>query len=147
MNLRMNRILLVHLLPPLLGTTLLVQAFAANPAPVASLEQVLAAKEDLWGLAAMRQTNGASYEFFAGLLPPLRYVNAQFRHYPLVLSAPGSLPKARLVSNGSAINAKAALNTWHDVGTPVLFFVGVQTTPFGAGTSALEGPFSYPQFS
>ena len=53
---------------------------AADPPGIATLEEVLAAKQDLWGLAALRQTNGASYEFFADLLPPLRYVNAAFHH-------------------------------------------------------------------
>ncbi len=28
-----------------------------------------------------------SYEFFKDLLPPVRWVNAEFRHYPIVLSA------------------------------------------------------------
>ena len=68
-----------------------------------TLDQALAAKQDIWGLPAMRQPNGPNYEFFSRLLPPLRYVNAAFRHYPIVLSAPGSAQKARLVSNGSAI--------------------------------------------
>lgn len=107
---------------------------------VATLEQVLAAKQDLWGIAAMNQPNGASYEFFADLLPPLRYVNAKFHHYPIVLCAPGSMKKARLVSNGSAVNANAALNTWRNVGTPVLFFVGKEQISFGEKISALTGP-------
>ena len=59
------------------------------PESVPTLEEVLAAKQDLWGLAAIRQPGGPSYEFFARLLPPLRYVNAAFRYYPIVLSAPG----------------------------------------------------------
>src|SRR5439155_27215446 len=76
-----------------------------------TLEEALAAKQDVWGLAAMRQPNGPSYDFFEKVLPPLRYVNAAFHYYPIVLSAPGSIEKARLVSNGSAINARAALKT------------------------------------
>lgn len=113
----------------------------SSPNAVATLEQVLAAKQDLWGLAAMQQTNGASFEFFANLLPPLRYVNAKFRHYPIVLCAPGSKKeKARLISNGSAINARAELSTWHEIGTPVLFFVGAEQTPFGEKISSLNGP-------
>src|SRR5688572_24909165 len=71
-----------------------------------TLEQALAAKRDLWGEAAMRQTNGASYEFFENLLPPPRYVNADFRHYPIVLSAPNSKVKARLISDGSGVNLR-----------------------------------------
>ena len=112
----------------------------AAPPEVATLDQALAAKKDLWGLAAMQQSNGASYEFFADLLPPLRYVNAQFRYYPIVLCAPGSVNKARLVSNGSAINARADLNTWKEIGVPVSFFVGGQQAPFGGEISSLDGP-------
>jgi hypothetical protein len=41
--------------------------------------EALNATRDVWGEAAMAQPNGASYEFFAPLLPPPRYVNADFR--------------------------------------------------------------------
>src|SRR5438034_118534 len=58
-----------------------------------TLDEALAAKQDVWGLVAMRQPNGPSYEFFEKLLPPLRYVNAAFHYYPIVLSAPGSAQK------------------------------------------------------
>src|SRR5215204_2135565 len=61
-----------------------------------SLAEAIAAKNDLWGELAMRQPNGASYEFFEPLLPPPRYVHADFRYYPLVLSAPNARVKARL---------------------------------------------------
>ena len=54
------------------------------------LSEVLASRRDLWGEAAMAQPNGPSYEFFARLLPPLRYVHADFRDYPIVLSAPNA---------------------------------------------------------
>jgi hypothetical protein len=119
---------------------LVAAVFLATTASAATLEDVLAAKEDLWGLAAMQQSNGPSYEFFADLLPPLRYVNAQFRYYPIVLGAPGSVQKARLVSNGSAINARAGLNTWKEVGAPVSFFVGAEQVPFGGDIHSLDGP-------
>jgi hypothetical protein len=111
---------------------------ATNSIP--TLDQALAAREDLWGLAAMAQTNGPNYEFFARLLPPLRYVNAAFHYYPIVLSAPGSAQKARLISNGSAINAKAGLKTWKDSGTPVTFSVGESNELFGANFRHLCGP-------
>ena len=45
---------------------------------------------------------GRVTSFFANLLPPLRYVNAQFKVYPFVLCAPGSLQKARLIANGNS---------------------------------------------
>jgi hypothetical protein len=108
--------------------------------PLPSLQEALDSKKDLWGIAAMRHTNGASYEFFEKLLPPLRYVNAAFRFYPIVLSAPGATVKARLVSNGSAINALAKLNTWKEVGTPVTFRVGTDAQIFGGDSSRLTGP-------
>jgi len=104
------------------------------------LDQALAAKQDLWGLAAMQQPNGPSYEFFEKLLPPLRYVNATFRHYPIVLSAPGSMQKVRLVSNGSAVNARAALKTWRDTGIPVTFRLGQDHEMFGENLEKLCGP-------
>ena len=113
---------------------------AADSPRLATLQEVLSSKQDLWGLAALSQRNGASYEFFAGLLPPLRYVNASFRHYPIVLGAPDGLIKARLISNGSAINARANLNTWRDPGVPVSFWVGSEPRPFGEKVDALDGP-------
>jgi hypothetical protein len=118
-------------------------AFASGiqqPASCISLSQALASNQDLWGLEAMRQTNGPSYEFFAPLLPPLRYVNAAFHHYPVVLSAPGSFQKARLISNGSAINARANLKTWKESGIPISFSVGDTNEPFGQDPKRLQGP-------
>lgn len=119
------------------GREALSQA-AAGTLP--SLDEALAAREDVWGLAAMRQRNGPSYEFFAGLLPPLRYVNAKFRYYPIVLGASGSAVKARLVSNGSGINARAELKTWKDPGLPVTFRVGDDRALYGEDLSRLNGP-------
>jgi len=108
---------------------------------VPSLDEVIAAKTDLWGELAMAQTNGASYNFFADLLPPLRYVNALFRHYPIVLSAPGNQHKARLLSNGSGVNSLASIDfNWHEVGFPATFRVGDREELFGADLSRLEGP-------
>ncbi|MDQ6631113.1 MAG: hypothetical protein M3Y82_05070 [Verrucomicrobiota bacterium] len=105
-----------------------------------ALDEVLASKQDLWGLAAMRQTNGPNYEFFKKLLPPLRYVNAAFRYYPITLCAPGSVTKARLVSNGSGINARAELKTWKETGVPISFRVGKNQEMFGADLRRLDGP-------
>ncbi len=125
----------------LLSEGVVDRSFAADPPKTVTLEEALSSKQDLWALEAMRQTNGASYEFFADLLPPLRYVNAEFRQYPIVLCAPGSLQKARLISNGSGINSRANLNTWAEVGTPVSFFVETEETPFGEKLDALDGPY------
>jgi hypothetical protein len=100
-----------------------------------------AARTDVWGEAALRQPDGPSYEFFRDLLPPLRYVNTAFRHYPIMLSAPLSVCKARLVSNGSAINARANKKPmWREIGIPVTFTVGDPPTTFGAEIERLDGP-------
>ncbi len=107
---------------------------------VASLEEALGSGADVWGESAMREPGGPSYAFFDKLLPPLRYVDAAFRHYPIVLSTPGATLKPRLVSNGSAVNAEPGLKTWKSVGTPVVFFVGANRELFGAEPAALNGP-------
>src|SRR5437763_11398827 len=101
--------------------TVVSRATADPPAPrLPSPEEVITSKADLWGEAALRQPGGPTYEFFARLLPPLRYVDADFRHYPIVLSAPGAAVKARLVSNGSAVNALARQPNWKgEAGIPV----------------------------
>ena len=82
-------------------------ASSARTAKLATVQEMIDSRTDVWGDAAMQQPNGASYEFFKDLLPPLRWVNTEFRHYPIVLSAPRAAQKTRLVSNGSGINAKA----------------------------------------
>src|SRR5207244_13340192 len=74
--------------------------------------QVIESKRDLWGEAALKQPGGPTYEFFEKLLPPLRYVDADFHHYPILLSGPGFLTKGRLLSNGSQINALARQPNW-----------------------------------
>jgi hypothetical protein len=105
-----------------------------------SLADVVAAKRDLWGELAMQQPNGASYEFFEPLLPPLRYVHADFRHYPLVLSAPQAKTKARLISNGSGVNLRGGSRSWQEVGTPVVFRVGPDEFRFGDLRDRLSEP-------
>src|SRR5215212_8494181 len=105
---------------------------------IAGLEEVLASEADLWGEAALNQPGGPTYAFFEGLLPPLRYVDADFRHYPIVLSAPGATVKGRLVGNGSAINARARQPNWNnESGTPVHILVGRHRDPFGSDLSRL----------
>ncbi len=105
-----------------------------------TIDEIIDAKTDILGDAALRQPDGPSYEFFAEAMPPLRYVNAAFRHYPIVLAAPRNECKARLVSNGSAINAKGGGNAWSDVGFPVDFRVGPTDSVFGDDLSKLDGP-------
>ena len=97
---------------------------------LASVQEMIDSLTDVWGDAAMRQPDGASYEFFKDLLPPLRWVNTEFRYYPIVLSALRAPQKSRLVSNGSAVNAKANKPPmWYEQGVPVKFYVG----DFGGG--------------
>src|SRR5689334_18481906 len=82
-----------------------------------SAREMAGSREDVWGEAAIRQPGGPSFEFYKDLLPPLRYVNTAFRHYPILLSAPGAAVKARWVSNGSALNARADKPPmWREVG-------------------------------
>ena len=121
----------------------------AIAAEAPSLEEALQSRRDVWGEAAMAEPNGASYEFLVPLLPPPRYVNADFRHYPIVLCPPGEIPdapparfvrdrdpgskpKARLVSNGSGLNLRGGAAGWNDVGTPVKFRVGTDFFLFGS---------------
>ena len=68
-------------------------ATAQPPGAIPPLAEVVTAKQDVWGELAMRQPNGASYEFFEPLLPPPRYVHADYRYYPLVLSAEVHRPR------------------------------------------------------
>src|SRR3982750_3814694 len=106
---------------------LLSQTVRALP----SVDEAVGSRQDVYGEAAMRQPNGASYEFFEKLLPPPRYVNADFRFYPIVLSAPNAKVKARLISNGSGVNLRGGTRSWTDEGTPVVFRVGPDELRFG----------------
>jgi hypothetical protein len=114
--------------------------FLACAASLPTLDRSIVSKDDLWGDVAMQQPNGASYEFFEPLLPPLRYVNADFHYYPIVLSAPNAKVKARLISNGSGINLRGGARSWRDVGTPVIFRVGQDELRFGEIPSRLQQP-------
>jgi hypothetical protein len=105
------------------------------------MQEMIAARTDVWGDAAMRQPNGASYEFFKDLMPPVRWTNAEFKHYPIVLSAPQAVEKVRVISNGSAVNARAnKAPMWFEQGLPVAFFVGEGAEPFGEDLARLETP-------
>jgi hypothetical protein len=114
--------------------------FQASAGTLPTLDQGIASNDDLWGDAAMAQPNGASYEFFQPLLPPLRYVNADFHFYPILLSAPNAKVKARLISNGSGINLRGGARSWRDVGTPIIFRVGSDELRFGEIPNRLEHP-------
>jgi hypothetical protein len=117
---------------------------AADPPKLPTPREMAASRTDIWGEAAIRSPAGPSYEFFKDLLPPLRYVNTAFKHYPIVLSAPLAPVKARLASNGSGINLRAEKPPmWKEAGTPVEFLVGDKGERFGAHIDQLDGPRLY----
>ena len=129
------------MLRPFAALLLAGPALADPPAKLPSPREMADSRADVWAEAALRDPDGPSYEFFKDLLPPLRYVNTAFRHYPLVLCAPGHPVKARFVSNGSGVNLRAEKPPmWREVGTPVAFFAGDRAEPFGADVKRLIGP-------
>src|SRR5215211_6361639 len=83
-------------------------AVSAQPTP----QQIIESKIDVLGEASLREPGGPSYEFFENVLPPLRYVDARYKHYPIVLAAPRSLVKAKVLSNGGIINPLARRYQW-----------------------------------
>lgn len=96
---------------------------------------------DVWGEAALKRPEGPTYDYFANLLPPLRYVDADFKCYPIVLSAPNALVKGRLVSDGSCVNALARQANWKgETGVPVRFYAGDSREVFGSDLGRLQGP-------
>jgi len=112
---------------------------AADSIP--TTQEAMNSKLDLWGEAALKQPGWPSYEFFEKLLPPLRYVDANFRVYPIALSAPSNPVKVRFVSDGSCINALARQpNYVNETGRPVTFYVGDSSEVFGSKPRNLEGP-------
>src|SRR5829696_6435335 len=68
---------------PLLALLALAAPAFAQPSKLPSPPEMAAARTDVWGEAALRHPDGPSYAFFRDLLPPLRYVNTAFKHYPI----------------------------------------------------------------
>ena len=102
---------------------------------------MIAARTDVWGDAARQQPNGASYDVLQR--PAAAAALGQHRLPPLPDRAQCATgrAKARLVSNGSAINPRANKPPmWYEQGTPVAFFVGDPAEPFGADLKRLEEP-------
>src|SRR4051812_27144038 len=122
------------------GTALLTLAAIAFAEAPATFDEAMKSPRDVWGEAAMRQVNGASYDFFKDLLPPPRYVHADFRYYPIVMSAPNAKVKARLISNGSGITLPGGSRSWHDVGTPITVRVGPDEFLFGGMRERIMEP-------
>lgn len=124
-----------------LAALLADQGSAEETQPLATPQQMAASKLDLWGEAAVARPDGPTYDFFRDLLPPLRYVNTEFRHYPIVLSAPAGAVKARWVSDGSGVNLRANKPPmWREIGTPIEFFVGEASHAFGQDIAKITGP-------
>src|SRR5688500_7732648 len=125
----------------LLAVVVATAALLSPRAGAQTIDEVLKSKTDLWGEAALKQPGGPTYAFFENLLPPLRYVEAPFRVYPIVLSAPAAPKKVRLLGDGSCINALARQVNWSgEEGTPVTFRVGTKRETFGAEPKNLVGP-------
>lgn len=120
---------------------LLLLTASAQAARAQTVEEAAASKVDLWAEAALKQPGGPTYAFFENLLPPLRYVDAPFRVYPIVLSAPAAPEKVRLLGDGSQINALARQLNWSgETGLPVTFRVGLKRETFGSKPQQLIGP-------
>jgi hypothetical protein len=104
-------------------------------------QQIIASKTDLLGEAALKQPGGPSFEFFADKLPSLRYVDARYKHYPIVLAAPRSLVKGKVLSNGATINPLARKYEWvGEAGIPWHITLGNGHRPFGEDLAKLKGP-------
>src|SRR5262245_15546902 len=122
---------------------LLVCSILAVPAARGQFtpRQIIESKSDLLGEAALKQSGGPSFEFFANKLPPLRYVDARYKHYPIVLAAPRSEVKGRVLSNGSIINPLARRYQWiGEAGIPWHVTLGSRHVPFGDDLAKLNGP-------
>jgi hypothetical protein len=112
-------------------------AMGAQPTP----QQLIESKTDIIGEASLREPGGPSYEFFEKVLPPLRYVDARYKHYPIVLAAPRSLVKGKVLSTGGIINPLARRYVWAgESGIPWHVTLGVREQPFGEDLAKLNGP-------
>src|SRR6478735_2718165 len=101
-------------------------AACAQPTP----QRIIESKTDILGEASLRQPGGPSYEFFEKVLPPLRYVDARYKHYPIVLSAPRSLVKGKVLSTGGIINPLARHYQWvGEAGIPWHVTLGSRHVP------------------
>ena len=112
-------------------------AVGAQPTP----QQIIESKTDILGEAALKQPGGPSYEFFENVLPPLRYVDAPYKHYPIVLAAPRSIVKGKVLSSGGIVNPLARRYQWiGEAGIPWRVTLGARHLPFGDDLTKLKGP-------
>ncbi len=121
-----------------------------TPSPEGYAEKItkaLAAPRDILGEGVLAQPGGPSYENVQSVIAPVRYVNAPFRFYPIILSPRGAPEKVRLISNGSQIDPGLTLDSALDInivwpsGAKHLFVhVGNANELFGGDENRLSPP-------
>lgn len=103
---------------------------ASAPPPLA---EIVASNRDAITDYALSLPGGPTYEALVPLMPPVRWVYSNFRHYPVLLSAPGALVKGRIASNGSALNPFANNPpTWKENGRELQLTIGMENEIFGS---------------
>ncbi len=110
--------------------------------------EALEADRDIWAEEVLSRPEGPTYQNVKDYLPPLRYVNASFKHYPIVLGLKEGLEKIRLVGNGSQIGLSinpwrldgSGWTAWFQPDLKAFIQVGRNETPFGDDISKLNGP-------
>ena len=130
-------ITLILLIMPAHGQPACAQTAPKPP----TLDQIIQSNRDLITDYALARPEGPTYENIAPLMTPARWVTAQFKHFPVVLSAPSAAVKGRIVSNGSILNPVANNPpTWKESGRALHLFVGDHEEPFGQSfQSSSEG--------
>ncbi|MCK4625301.1 MAG: hypothetical protein KAV00_08330, partial [Phycisphaerae bacterium] len=126
------------------------KAQSENPSPdfPKRMAEALEANRDIWAEEVLSRPEGPTYENVKDYLPPLRYVNASFKHYPIVLGLKEGLEKIRLVSNGSQIGLSinpwrldgSGWTAWFQPDLKAFIQVGRNETPFGDDLDKLNGP-------
>ena len=97
-----------------------------------TLEEIVYAHHDVITDYALSLPGGPTYEALLPLLPPVRWVFSEFRHYPVVLSAPTATVKGRIASNGSGLNPLANNPpTWKEAGRELRILIGNGVERFG----------------
>lgn len=128
--------MMMAVLPALL---LQLSVNAQTPADSITIDQIVKSNRDILTEFALSQPDGPNYESLVPLMTPVRWVTAEFHHFPVVLSAPSAPVKARLASNGGALSPFANYApTWKEAGRELDFFVGAENEPFGSEITRTE---------